>query len=288
MHYVGIHGLIGDFSIEHDRWAIALAILIAVGTAHGGLRIFLARQMGMRLALSAIAFGVAVSGMHYTAMSGMHFAPGMQAGHVTDGLSASRDVLSLVVAVLCFLIAAGFLLLLVPEPRAAAVTADAESVSTPVADLPVADDALPRPSVATSRQDLPLETRERPAAATAARLPVNGAEGTHFIEIGDVRSIRADAHYTLVHDGSRERPCPWSISETEARLDPTEFLRVHRSHIVSIPHVVLIRKEGDGAVVELDGPSQHLVPVSRAKLAELKARLGLSRRIAPAIHTAHP
>jgi hypothetical protein len=133
-----------------------------------------------------------------------------------------------------------------------------------------------------------VDASERPPSAPAARLPVNGADGTQFIEIDDVRSIKADAHYTLIHDGSRERPCPWSISEAEARLDPTEFVRAHRSYIVSIPHVVLIRKEGDGAVVELAGPSRHLVPVSRAKLAELKARLGLSRRSTPAIHTAQP
>jgi diguanylate cyclase len=93
-----------------------------------------------------------------------------------------------------------------------------------------------------------------------------------------VRSVRADAHYTRVHDGTRERMCPWSISEAEAQLDPSLFIRVHRSHIVAIPHVAFVRKEGDGAVIELDGPSPHRVPVSRAKVAEVKARLGLAMR----------
>jgi DNA-binding LytR/AlgR family response regulator len=72
--------------------------------------------------------------------------------------------------------------------------------------------------------------------------------------------------------------CPWSISEAEAQLDPGLFVRVHRSHIVAIPYVSFVRKEGDGAVIELDGPSPHRVPVSRAKIAEVKARLGLARR----------
>jgi diguanylate cyclase len=31
-------------------------------------------------------------------------------------------------------------------------------------------------------------------------------------------------------------------------------------------------------VLELDGPAPHLVPVSRAKIAEVKARLGLANR----------
>ena len=117
-----------------------------------------------------------------------------------------------------------------------------------------------------------------PRAAPAPRLPVEGADGTHFIDTADVRSVRADAHYTKVHDGTRERMCPWSISEAEAQLDPGLFVRVHRSHIVAIPHVTFVRKEGDGAIIELDGPSPHCVPVSRAKIAEVKARLGLARR----------
>jgi len=54
---------------------ILLSILIAVVTAYGGLRAFLARQDGIRLIVSSIAFGVAVAGMHYTAMDGMHFVP---------------------------------------------------------------------------------------------------------------------------------------------------------------------------------------------------------------------
>ena len=67
-------------------------------------------------------------------------------------------------------------------------------------------------------------------------------------------------------------------SQAEAQLDPGLFVRVHRSHIVAIPHVSFVRREGDGAVIELDGPTPHRVPVSRAKIAEVKARLGLARR----------
>ena len=117
-----------------------------------------------------------------------------------------------------------------------------------------------------------------PRAAPVPRLPIEGADGTHFIDVAEVRSIRADAHYTRVHDGIRERMCPWSISETEAQLDPSQFLRVHRSYIAAIPHIAFVRKEGDGAVIELDGSSPHRIPVSRAKIAEVKARLGLARR----------
>ena len=282
MHYVGIHGLAGNFAIDHDTPMILLSIAIAIVAAYGGLRAFLARQDGIRLIVSSIAFGVAVSGMHYTAMHGMHFVPLSEGSHAhAGGLAASQQILSVVVAVLCFVIAAGFLLSLVPDPRrqtmvVAAATVDPEEATAAQASLrepgPV---AAPIPRVMSA----PLGgLGQPPRAAPAPRLPVEGADGIHFIDTAVVRSVRADAHYTRVHDVTRERMCPWSISEAEAQLDPGLFVRVHRSHIVAITHVSFVRKEGDGAVIELDGPSPHRVPVSRAKIAEVKARLGLARR----------
>jgi NO-binding membrane sensor protein with MHYT domain len=283
MHYVGIHGLAGNFAIVHDQSMVLLSIVIAIVAAYGGLRAFLARQEGIRLIASSIAFGVAVSGMHYTAMYGMHFVPLADGAHhhIGGGLAASQQALSLVVAMLCFVIAAGFLLSLVPDPRRQAMTTAAVD---PVAELTLmtAPGSQVEPAQATASPRLrpaPLGgLGQPPRAAPVPRLPVEGADGTHFIDTADIRSVRADAHYTRVHDGTRERMCPWSISEAEAQLDPGLFVRVHRSHIVAIPHVSFVRREGDGAVIELDGPSPHRVPVSRAKIAEVKARLGLARR----------
>jgi NO-binding membrane sensor protein with MHYT domain/DNA-binding LytR/AlgR family response regulator len=288
MHYVGIHGLAGPFTIQHDPWMVLLSVAVAIVAAYGGLRVFLARHDGIRLMFSAIAFGIAVSGMHYTAMYGMHFVTAAEpAHHQMGGLAASQQILALVVALLCFVVASGFLLSLVPEPRrtaqapatTGATPAAFESNPVTAADPAAAPEAL---GLAAPRlRSAPLGGLGQPRAAPTPRLPVEGADGTHFIDIADVRSVRADAHYTRVHDGTRERMCPWSISEAEAQLDPSLFVRVHRSHIVAIPHVTFVRKEGDGAVIELDGTSPHRVPVSRAKIAEVKARLGLAKRHSP-------
>jgi diguanylate cyclase len=282
MHYVGMLGLSGDFAMTHEPAMVVLSVLIAIAAAYGGLRAFLARQGGVQLILSAIAFGIAVSGMHYTAMAGMTIVP-PQAGshHHLEGLAASSQMLSLVVSLVCFVIAAGFLLSLVPDPRKKAVAAGAAATIPEAAGLRADISPTDISAAPTSPRLRPTPLGglgQPPRAAPVPRLPVEGADGTHFIDAADIRSVRADAHYTKVHDGTRERMCPWSISEAEAQLDPGLFVRVHRSHIVAIPHVTLVRKEGDGAIVELDGPSPHRVPVSRAKIAEVKSRLGLNRR----------
>jgi len=213
-------------------------------------------------------------------MYGMHFRPVGAMGNAMamDGLAASPQVLALIVALLCFLIAVGFLLFLVPDARQRPNVL----VSDPVADFHDGGTGPERHSAAAAAR---ARTRAAPLAGLgqppsrpmATRVPIEAANGTQFIDVAEIRSIRADAHYTLVHDGQRERMCSWPISEAESQLGPDIFMRVHRSHIVAVPHITFMRREGDGAVVELDGPAPHLVPVSRAKIAELKARLGLTK-----------
>src|SRR4030081_573569 len=49
MHYVGIHGLAGNFAIEHDDSMIFLSVLVAIVAAYGGFRAVLAPQGGGRV-----------------------------------------------------------------------------------------------------------------------------------------------------------------------------------------------------------------------------------------------
>src|ERR1700744_4583949 len=150
MHYVGIHGVAGHFAIQHDWSMVLLSVVVAIAAAYGGLRAFLARQDGVRLIASSVAFGVAGSGMHYTAMDGMPFVPLTTEAHhhLGSGLAASQQILSIIVAVLCFVIAAGFLLSLVPDPRrqsAAALAVDAAAPAVAPASPETAPVALTSP-----------------------------------------------------------------------------------------------------------------------------------------------
>ena len=250
MHYLGMHAITGPFMLHHDVRYILAAALIAVTTSYGALRIFESKLRHQTLALSALIFGLAVSGMHYTAMMGTMIVPSPPMAAVF-GPAVSSDILMIFVVLLAFVISGIFLLYLVPERSR--VTENIIIV-TPEAKGP------PPP-----HQRMTL-------------VPVESEGATNFMPADDICAIQATTHYTLIYDGRREHFSPWSITEAEERLDKTDFIRVHRSHLIAIDKVKALRKSGDGAVVEV-GQLPRTVPVSRNHYAELKSRLGLHLKV---------
>ena len=249
MHYLGMHAVTGNYVLHHDARYILSAAAIAVAASYGALRVFDSGIPRQPLALSSMIFGLAVSGMHYTAMAGTQIMPAPQAA-ATFGPSVSSDVLMIVVAFLAFVISGAFLLYLAPEgSRSSEMEHPAE---------PEAGNMPPQ---------------------RATLVPVESEGATKLIPAGEICAIQATTHYTLIYDGRREYFSPWSITEAESRLDMDHFMRVHRSHLVAIDKVKALRKSGDGAVVEVGAPAARFVPVSRNRYAELKSRLGLHLKV---------
>src|SRR5215831_18922432 len=71
--------------------------------------------------LSAIAFGIAISGMHYTAMGGVTLFSHAPAS--TGAPVLSTDLLAIVVAIVAFCVSGIFLLILVPDHMRSMTTA---------------------------------------------------------------------------------------------------------------------------------------------------------------------
>lgn len=98
---------------------------------------------------------------------------------------------------------------------------------------------------------------------------------TLLLDLGDVVSIQAEAHYTRVYDGKESYFCSISLSELENRLDPAAFLRVHRSHIVNLQHAKALERRKEQSLIRLDAASAPRVPVSRRNVSKLRTALGL-------------
>ena len=252
MHYLGMHALAGSYMLHHDFRFSMLAVLIAVTSSYGALRLFEREISGRALAFSAVIFGVAVSGMHYTAMAGTEM---MQLAEQVKVLGpvVSSEALMLVVAVLAFVVSAVFLLYLVPEKM-------------PTEDVHPISPLLP-------------EVIDKQQPHWVSQVPVESDGTARMFQVEDIHGVQATMHYSLIYDGVREHFSPWSISEMEHKLDPEKFIRIHRSHLVALGKIKKLRKAGDSAVVEIgDGPPRK-VPVSRNQYAEEKLKLGFQTRL---------
>lgn len=293
MHYIGMTALHASAHLEHGLLFIVASV--AVGIAASGLALWLAGGRSGRppLILSAIVLGVAIAGMHYTAMAGLEVFPhpAAAAGGASGGAAISTDLLASIVAIVAFLVSGSFLLALVPDRSSrTAQTADAAptlpALVTAAPGAParaaLAPLAQPTPPAAVAPEaDLgqgsygPLGGAGGPPRRPARHLPVEQGGATHFLPVEAIVAIHANAHYTTIFDGSHELFCPLSIGEVEQRLDAGRFLRVHRSHIVNLHRIAGLRRAGDNGVIELAGERTYTVPVSRNRFNWLKAQLGL-------------
>jgi PAS domain S-box-containing protein len=124
MHYIGMSALSASAYMIHDRYYVAASMAIAI--AASGLALWLATDRGRRppLILSAIALGVAVSGMHYTAMAGLTLLP--YPGAAAGAPALSTDLLAIIVAIVAFCVSGIFLLILSLQAEAVAKRAERE------------------------------------------------------------------------------------------------------------------------------------------------------------------
>lgn len=143
--------------------------------------------------------------------------------------------------------------------------------------LALLDDAAPRSGGARApvRDERPQSVPSAPTndAAYITRLLVSVGTRSEVVSVSDVSWIRADDYYASVFAGGRAFVIRESLAELERRLDPREFMRVHRSAIVRLATVRLLERPASGrsSVVLRDGTR---VPVSRARQAAVARALG--------------
>ncbi|MFY9968912.1 MAG: MHYT domain-containing protein, partial [Roseiarcus sp.] len=226
MHYIGMETLRACAEMVNSAPLVLAAAALAV--AASGLALWLALGGASHsLPVSAIVLGLAISGMHYTATSGLSLYP-RPAPAIAPALSP--DLLAVIVAVVAFMVSGGFLLLLVPERNERPERVSAESPTIPA-------NGAAEPVVEAVGSFSPLGGAGGPPRRAASHIPIERNGLTSYLPASSIVAIRADAHYTHVFDGTASHFCSLSIGEVEQRLDPRLFARVHRSHIVNIARV---------------------------------------------------
>ena len=287
MHFTGMLALHAKAMMHHD-FAFVLASWM-VGVTASGLAIrFAFNDRGRTpLVFASLALGLAISGMHYTAMAGMSLHAMIEAD-AGDAMALSPDALAVVVAVVAFTLSAVFLLTLVPDHpligTAGELKAAMLAAPEPMALAGGFDAGLFREATTTADSDATerhgdlaakgaTSGSQRSAAPASTVLPVQQHGAIRYLPVSQVHAVKADAHYTWVFDGLDSHFCGLSIAEIEAKLDPVRFIRVHRSHLVAIDRIACLRKIGDGGMAELDSATPYALPVSRRRISSIKAAL---------------
>lgn len=129
----------------------------------------------------------------------------------------------------------------------------------------------PTPSVTRdSEHDTP------PALPRLVKLPVETSQGVTLLDLSDVVCLTANGHYAEVRTRQgRPRLCGLSLKDLEDRLDPNQFLRVHRTHMINVAFASAFRRRGDACELVMADDEETVVPIGRSRVSLVRGILGL-------------
>jgi diguanylate cyclase len=267
MHYIGMSGMEMCRAVYTPLGVLA-ALVASVGLSVLAVQVAYSDRGRRNILLGTVCFGGAVVMVHFIAMAGTGFRPDGVLG--TFGPKLDNETLAILVTLAAFVISSAFLLTgitFAPAPDSAG------------APLPMAASVAGGEARVTGAESVPIpavvaEAPPRPAV-TGLRIPHEKEGRTFFLDPAAISVVRAEGHYTVLHRGPDTLFCPWSISDAEDRLAPAGFLRVHRSYLLNPAHVTKFERLKDSGTCNVGGAEALRVPVSRARLADLRQALGV-------------
>jgi two-component system, LytTR family, response regulator len=93
--------------------------------------------------------------------------------------------------------------------------------------------------------------REALGAGPMSRLFVRSGNGVIPVLTCDVSRFEASGDYVIAHTKRSRHMLHVSLNRLESRLEPKRFMRVHRTHIVNLDHVVAFKRQARGLVAEM-------------------------------------
>jgi two-component system, LytTR family, response regulator len=117
-----------------------------------------------------------------------------------------------------------------------------------------------------------LAAAARPPQQYLDRIPVRDGSSVFIIPVAKLDYAEAQDDYVALVSQGKKHLKQQTISSLEAALDPSRFLRIHRSYIVNLERVAKIEPYGKDSYVAVLSTGGQL-PVSRAGHARLRAFL---------------
>jgi two-component system, LytTR family, response regulator len=106
------------------------------------------------------------------------------------------------------------------------------------------------------------------------RIAVKETGRVFFVDVADIDWLEASANYVALHVAGRTHLIHETMAVMETRMNPSRFVRIHRSTIVNVTRIkeLLPHFNGEYVVLLKDGTRLKL---SRGQLGKAKAALGL-------------
>jgi two-component system LytT family response regulator len=112
------------------------------------------------------------------------------------------------------------------------------------------------------------------------RVVVEGQNQLHIVPVADIRYLTAEDTYVRLHTGETSYLVRRRLYEMEQRLDPAQFVRIHRSTIVRLDCIErLLPRSGSDYTVQLDNAKRFRV--SRSRQDDLLRRLEMGAPAPP-------
>ncbi len=112
-----------------------------------------------------------------------------------------------------------------------------------------------------------------PAQLHLDRLAVRSSGAIRFVRVGEIDWIGGAGAYVTLHVAGRELLHRMPLGTLAARLDPMQFIRIHRSVLVNIDSAVRL-EPGSHSEFELVLRDEARLRVSRTFRTQLERRLG--------------
>lgn len=112
-------------------------------------------------------------------------------------------------------------------------------------------------------------------ASYPARIASKIGDRVQFVELTRVTHFFAEGKLTWAATAGKNFVVDESIVQLEARLDPAQFHRIHRGHLVSLASVAEVASWFGGKMVaRLNDAAKTELPVARDRVKSLRERLG--------------
>ena len=129
-----------------------------------------------------------------------------------------------------------------------------------------------------------------PVTSAPATLTLRDGEALRLVPIDEIDLVEADDNYIRVRATGKVLRARARLSDVEGMLDPTRFLRVHRSAIVAAAAIraVISVNHGDWAVELADGTRVRVARARRAVVAKAVEQLRAGEPAASRLSGAAP